>query len=223
MRKTSIIGIALAAIILLGGAVQPAAAQNAPLNFSNYMAWWDHLGCEKMLNVVNSLEINKYTGAVANQDGDHASIEDPSNPTARDSKRWCVKWSGLSATVAQDDADTVKVAVTTGANKITAAASGGFFNAQQWYSSGLDATQRQVALGYDEDPGDYPAASATGAAARLLRRDVDAAGSALSGATQTTDTDDDDDMDEAPALPLFATLALGSILAGRGWWVRRRR
>ena len=36
------------------------------------------------------------------------------------------------------------------------------------------------------------------------------------------DDDDDDDMDAAPALPIFASLVLGGLLAGRGWWLRRR-
>ena len=49
---------------------------------------------------------------------------------------------------------------------------------------------------------------------------VDKSADALSGrgAMMT----DDDDMAEAPALPLFASLMLGGLLAGRGWWLRRR-
>ena len=35
-------------------------------------------------------------------------------------------------------------------------------------------------------------------------------------------TDDDDDTAEALALPIFASLMLGGLLAGRGWWLRRR-
>ena len=51
---------------------------------------------------------------------------------------------------------------------------------------------------------------------------VNTAGNALSGRGMMTDDGDGDDMADAPALPIFATLMLGGLLAGRGWWLRRR-
>ena len=43
-------------------------------------------------------------------------------------------------------------------------------------------------------------------------------------ADEEEDPDEEEDaMEEAPALPIFATIALGSLLAGRGWWLRRKQ
>ncbi len=51
---------------------------------------------------------------------------------------------------------------------------------------------------------------------------VDKSADALSGRGAMMTDDDDDDRAEAPALPIFASLMLGGLLAGRGWWLRRR-
>ena len=56
---------------------------------------------------------------------------------------------------------------------------------------------------------------------------VDKSGDALSGRAMMPPTEDEDEEEEeeeeAPALPIAGIAILGSLLAGRGWWLRRRQ
>ena len=226
MRKTKNLPrmgrIAVTAIVVFVGLGVFAGQARAQSDLQNYMGWWDALSCGKMINVVNLLEINFYSGQNPMGSGTHVAA---ASSSAVDKARWCVMWDGLSATSSQNDAKNVKDAVTMGSagtnatDPITRKPSDNIFSAQQWWAAiagGTNAVMtRRLALGLAADATDPGATYAS-----LSRANADLVDK-IYMALMPGGMDDMPAPTDAPALPLVGIGFLGLLLAGRGAWLRR--
>lgn len=226
MRKISAFVVALAAAAILIGPA-PAAAQTTVYNYDDGEAWWNAYECAEM-----KVLLPRYS------DGNGPGAGTTNETAAAHEARVCVKYAMLPS---RD-----KVVIETFIDRTMSSAHAthkAWWDAQSTTDTGADKQilAGQVSLvdttltegvpytgaddGYNGDARDTGVS--TGFAA-VFNNDyddlpsaakpiVDKAGDALSGRDpmMTTDT-------EAPALPLFATIGLGVLLAGRGWWNRRR-
>ena len=202
MGRTVVAGIV--ALVGLGVFAGPAQAQNEPVILDNVMYWWDHLGCEEMINSVN---------AVDGLDTDHPVFvgTETFSTTANDSTReWCVKWDGLGANQMRGLEAAAKQARADGG--ITTKASDRVFDRSGWWD-GLTVEGQNIAVGGTAADVVLTAALTTSQSAAAM-----AAYNALMSGMMTTD----DEEEEAPALPLVGIGILGLLLAGRGAWLRRR-
>ena len=205
MRKgsVSIVG----ALALLGVLAFGSQAQAQVMTFENYMAWWDTLNCDRMINVVVDTEV------------DTAATQDGGAKSTLGEFRWCGKWMDL----AEADQKAIKDAVTMGANKITRDADDELISVAGWWRA-LNGRQQCIAVGRF-DAGTGTATDGTACADGTTKvdniNDVNpssvrgvamGAGEALSGMAMPT-----------PAVPLVGLGFLGLLLAGRGAYLRRRR
>ena len=201
MRKgnVSVVG----ALTLLGFLAFSGQAEAQAKSFENYMAWWNSLSCDEMVNVAID------TGA------DDDATQDGGAKSTLGEFRWCGTWDDLGG----GDQTLIKNAVTTGPMKITKATSAGLATVPGWWAS-LDGHQQCIAVGRTA-PGSASAtdgtpcgsgASTTGLNSLMggVRDTAMAAGYALMG-------------EGVPAVPLVGLGVLGLVLAGRGAYLRRRR
>jgi hypothetical protein len=214
MRRHSICIAALAAVTLALGLAPPASAQTTVYNYDDGAAWWNSYGCAEM-----KILLPPYADA----DGDGTAND--AETAANHEKRVCVMYDMLplldrfvietfiSSTDtnahathkawwdAQND-NNVHRQILAGALRIAGDSTGGLGYGAQ--TAAAEATGAPTAFN-----GSYDGLGA------LAKAVVDSAGDALSGRG--------DDMEDAPAIPLVGLLGLGGLLAGRGWWLRRRR
>ena len=193
--------------LLVVGGPDRAEAQNTAVVLDNVMYWWDHLNCERMINAVNAVGAGADGGGVGTLDG-HAVFDgtETFSTTANDSTRqWCLPWAGLGANEMRGIEAAAKRTFRT-ADGIVTSGSSRVFDMSGWWD-GLSGEGKRIAIGATEDMSTAPFSGLTAA----MSGRVEAAYNALGG-----------DM-PAPAIPIVGLLGLGGLLAGRGWWLRRRR
>ena len=201
---------AIMVLVGLGVFAGSAQAQNAAIVLDNVEGWWDHLGCEEMINSVNAV-----SGLDAGDPGGHAVFDgdETFSTTANNSTReWCGMFDELGANQQRALNAAAKQSRTEGG--ITTKMSDRVFDLSGWWD-GMDVEGRQIAIGaVVADISATPSESVWAELPRSLSdRAEDAYMYLMSGAMPT---------DEAPALPLAGLGILGLLLAGRGAWLRRR-
>ncbi len=214
-RLTILVGLAAAVALMVPA---PVAAQTTVYDYDDGAAWWNTYNCADM-----KILLPAWTDADGTGSGTAAETR------AAHEKRVCVMYADL----ATSNKLIIETFIEATDEKMKA-------THKAWWDA-QTVQHRQVlagALALRALTGDgnaydvaLPAAATAGAATAfdpaydslggLAKQVVDRAGNALSGRGGMMTDDDDDDMDEAPALPIFATLLLGGVLAGRGWWLRR--
>ena len=231
IRRKLICLTAVAALAFGALMPAPAVAQNDPVVLDNVMYWWDHLDCPKMVAAVNAIMTTNADTHASHPvlDGVEAKPAAPFDNTDAE-REWCHLWSGLG--------ENQQRAINYGAKQprrgtgaadadnpndggIVTAASSRVFDKTGWWD-GLSNEGRRIAIGdfvWDatgEAAGTQNNLAAYASLTGALQSRVTNAYMALMGDAMPTTTTD------APALPIFATLMLGGVLAGRGWWLRRR-
>ena len=210
MRKTNHVPwmgrtviVAIMALVGLGVFAGPAQAQNEALVLDNVMYWWDHLGCEEMINSVNAID---------GLDTGHPILTgtETFSTTANDSTReWCGKFDDLGAN--QRRALNAGAMQSRADGGITTKASDRIFDKSGWWD-GMTVEGQNMAIGATA----AATVNLSDATTSIAGRVDDAYMALMSGMMRT------DDEEEAPALPLVGIGLLGLLLAGRGAWLRRR-
>lgn len=234
MRSTSIIAAAaLAVAILTFGSVGTSEAQTSTSVYKYDMtaAWWDAYECPEMMILLP-----------AYADADGAGAGTAAETDANHKKRVCVLYNALS----NHDKLVLERFI-----ESTDVGSPGHATHKAWWDSQIKVNKQILAgalrivadgtAGEADRYGDQTTAAATTGSATLFggtadddateyddltslaKAVVDKAGNALSGRGAMMTDGGDDGMTDAPALPFIATIGLGGILAGRGWWLRRRQ
>lgn len=200
MRRTTalLIAIAAGALLLLGSAERAQAQQNEPIILDNVMAWWDHLGCEEMINAVNAIEDLDSAHPVLAGGETFTPGTDRDNDSERE---WCAKWDGLGTN--QQRALNAGAMQSRDDGGITTKASDRVFDMTGWWD-GMTGEGRNIAIG-------STTATSTTIALATSREEgqIRDAYMYLGDDTQPTTTD-------APALPLVGIGILGLLLAGLG-------
>ena len=215
MRKLICLA-AFAALALMLGAGS-AAAQTMVYDYDDTAAWWNAYGCADMMTLLPAL-------ADANLDG----TADDKESEANHKKRVCVMYDMLETadkliletfidSTDTDDHATNKAWWDAQDDVDKQILGGALAVVEDSTGTARYGTQTEMAAAEGFATAFNPAYDSLGATVKSI---VNMAGNALSGRAMMTGGDDG--MDEAPALPIFATLALGGLLAGRGWWLRRR-
>ena len=205
-----VLTLVLAAFMVVGlvGFPGQAHAQNTPLVLDNYMAWWDHLSCQRMINAVNAVtNLDTAHPVLAGEDEVYSST--PNNST----REWCVLWADLGQN--QQRAMRAAAMQARADGGITTKASDRVFDKTAWWD-GMTVEGRRIAIGgVIADISDAPEQSGWSALTVSLADRATAAYMALMGDTAMKPT-------PTPAVPLVGLGVLGLLLAGRGAYLRRR-
>ena len=200
MRRTTALLIAITAGAVLLGSAERAAAQRTVYDYDDYRAWWDSFNCDEMKTLL---------------------IAKKSESTAGHEKRVC----GMSDNLAPADLLILQTF-------IAATMATGHADHKTWWSANSVANRQALAgrvaisgenqsykePSEDSNEGDYSEEYDRLRPEPMAR--VVKSADALSGQSAMKTTDDEE---EAPALPLAGIAILGMLLAGRGWWLRRRQ
>ena len=204
MRRTTALLIAIVAgAVLLGSAERADAQGRTVYDYDDYRAWWDSFNCDEM----KTLLIAK-TGE---------------SSTAHEA-RVC----GMSDSLTPADLLILQTFIESTMHE-------GYASHEAWWNANTDAGRRQALAGRvaisaadqtskapssDSAERDYSEDYDRLRSGTVMDRVVKSA-AALSG--QSAMMTDEEEEEEAPALPLAGIAILGALLAGRGWWLRRRQ
>ena len=202
MRRTTALLITIAAgAVLLGSAERANAQGRTVYDYDDYRAWWDSFNCDEMKTLL---------------------IAKKSESTAAHEARVC----GMSDSLAPADLLILQTFI------VDNTMHGGYADHKAWWNANTDAGTRQALAGrvaisdasqnskvpsQDADEDDY-SEDYDRLRSGVMDRVVKSA-AALSGQSATTTKEEE----EAPTLPLAGIAILGTLLAGRGWWLRRRQ